>query len=268
MTVPGKYALVRDTDHKVFDVVGKDWKQVQNSDVAAFFDGFIKAGNLTPHAAGATQEGRNVFFVAKINKSFKFLGTDVNEGLLCFTNPHKHGSCVSVRLMGNRLWCANQIGIDIGGRGDSVRFTHVARNSFRVDLAQKIIGLSITAFDQYEQQAHILAGGKANPAQIETYFRKVWGLEKPGEGTEPKLAKEIEDRNQEALVRIYDAHNNQPGIECGKGTWWHAANSVTYITDHLGRGDEARAFHTAQFGAGAERKRKGLALALEYAKAA
>ncbi len=269
--VPGKFALVRDTDNKVFDVVGKDWRPYQNADAAAVFDAFIKTGQVSAYAAGATQQGQNPFFVAKINKSFTFLGEDLNEGFLLFTNPHKHGLVYGVSAFSRRFWCANQVPYGIGRHAkDCVRFHHNARDSFRSNpaLAHKVIAESVEGFERLEGQARILAGGKPTASQLAAYFRQVWNIEHAPEGTPAALAKEINERHDRIFEKILVAHNDQPGIEYGRGTWWHASNTASYIVDHVaGRGDEGKRFHTAQFGAGRERKKKAFALALEYARA-
>ena len=68
--------------------------------------------------------------------------------------------------------------------------------------------------------------------------------------------------------RAYDVVEEQPGAEFGKGTWWQAFNSVSYLTDHeLGRNQDTR-LQSAWFGVNKDRKNRALELAVEMAEAA
>ncbi len=58
----------------------------------------------------------------------------------------------------------------------------------------------------------------------------------------------------------------QPGADFGKGTWWQAANSISYVTDHLmGRNKDNR-LHSQWFGQNANRKLFAYKKAVEYAE--
>ena len=47
--VPGKEVLVRNTDGKVLDVVGKGWEPVQNAEAFDFFNEFVMNGDMKMH---------------------------------------------------------------------------------------------------------------------------------------------------------------------------------------------------------------------------
>jgi len=64
--VPGKKALVRQSDGSILDMVGDDWNPVQNEEAFQFFSDFVMAGDMEMNVAGSLKEGRNVFALAKV----------------------------------------------------------------------------------------------------------------------------------------------------------------------------------------------------------
>ena len=52
MVVPGKKALTRSSDGKIFDVVGDDWNPIQNDEAFAFFNEYVAAGDMEMETAG------------------------------------------------------------------------------------------------------------------------------------------------------------------------------------------------------------------------
>ena len=69
---------------------------------------------------------------------------------------------------------------------------------------------------------------------------------------------------------VHQALEEQPGanLKSSKGTWWGAANAVTFIVDHKWGHDRDAALHNAWFGNRASLKQKAISKAVEYAKAA
>ena len=67
--------------------------------------------------------------------------------------------------------------------------------------------------------------------------------------------------------KAYEVLETQPGAEYGKGTWWQAFNSVTYIADHkVGRSADSR-MTSSWYGANQRRKKRAVELAVEMATA-
>ena len=46
LLVPNKKGLYRTSDDSFFDVIGEDWKPLQNHEAFSFFDGFIAEGDM------------------------------------------------------------------------------------------------------------------------------------------------------------------------------------------------------------------------------
>jgi hypothetical protein len=68
--------------------------------------------------------------------------------------------------------------------------------------------------------------------------------------------------------KAFELLETQPGAEFGRGSWWQAFNSVTYLTDHVaGRTADGR-MTSAWYGANGVKKKKAAELAVEMAVAA
>lgn len=267
MNVPGKFALMRKTDNRIFDVVGAQWAPVQNAEVLETFDEFVKAGDLEFHAAGSTLNGAHVWAVAKIKKEVSLLGDDRSNGYVCLSNPHMGGHSVSLRFFAERLYCANQIQLAFGAEETSrsvLSFRHVGRQRFDADVAKKIIAGTDGALEAYKAKCEAMTKIKPTPMQIDRYLRHVWGIKEPrGATPEDNIRRE---RNQAIVDSLKVIAKTQPGVESGEGTMYQWLNAATYAVDHAtGRGSPEKRFQSAMFGAGNVRKARAYRLALHMA---
>jgi phage/plasmid-like protein (TIGR03299 family) len=95
---PGKQVLVRTSDNQILDFVGDDWNPLQNRDAFEFFTDFVNAGDMSMDTAGSLEDGRRVWALAKVNDAFEVFKDDVVENYLLFSNPHKYGMSIDVRM--------------------------------------------------------------------------------------------------------------------------------------------------------------------------
>src|SRR5690606_3447487 len=68
LVVPGFFALTRDSDSKVLDIVGPQYVPTQNIEAFSFFDNFVKAGGATMETAGSLRGGKMVWGLAKLKR--------------------------------------------------------------------------------------------------------------------------------------------------------------------------------------------------------
>ena len=57
------------------------------------------------HTAGSLDEGRRVWALAKVNDAFEVFKDDVVEQYLLFSNPHRYGQSIDVRMTPIRVVC-------------------------------------------------------------------------------------------------------------------------------------------------------------------
>lgn len=260
--VPNKKALLRSGDNKVLDIVGDDWEPVQNEEAFNFFNEYCAAGDMEMHTAGSLMDGKIVWVLAKIKESFDVLPGDQVDNFLLFTNPHRYGQSLNVRMTPIRVVCNNTLQMSLSSKSkNEVSLNH--RRAFDADLVKQQLGIAHEKFDQYKEFAQFLANKKAKSADVIQFVNKVF----PHSNTKGREVKDYEDLSPSAK-RAMDARQTQPGAEYAEGTWWNALNAVTYLVDHeLGRTDDTR-ITSAWYGYNAKRKLVAVNTAIEMAEAA
>ena len=252
--VKGKQALVRKTDDSLLDVVGDDWIPVQNREALSFFDEFCKAGEMKMDTAGSLQRGRYVWALASIQEGFTLPGEDRVEGYLLFSNPHVYGVKIDVMFTPIRVVCNNtlNIALDLAAKN---RFRKTHRSAFSAQEAKEFLGLARNQFQLFEENCRMLAAVKMTEEQLDDYLMQLF----PANG-EDKVSRVVEQ-----ALAIFES---QPGANMSHGSFWHAYNTVTYLTDHVvGRAQESR-MHSAWFGDRAKLKQRAFTLATNMAEAA
>ena len=254
-------ALIRDRDGRVLDVITDDWNPMQNEDAFAFFNDFVAAGEMEMHTAGSLKDGRIVWGLAKVSESFElFGGRDQVDSYLLFTNPHAYGQSIDVRFTPIRVVCNNTLTLSLNSQSKSmVKVSH--RREFDADLVKETLGVAKHKLATYKEMAEHLSKRRYNNESIVDYFKRVFPVLTQKEDSTKELSKS-------AAFALNEALENQPGAEYGRGTWWQAFNTVTYMTDHtIGRSADAR-LQSAWYGANKNLKTKALELAVEMADAA
>lgn len=259
--IDDKEALIRTSDNKILDVVGDGWNPVQNREAFEFFNDFVGAGEMEMHTAGSLKGGRNIWALAKVNESFEILGGDKVEGYLLFSNPHQYGKSVDVRFTPIRVVCNNTLTMSLNGKVDRM-FKMNHRQEFDGDLVKEVLGISKEKLTKYKEMAAFLSTKRYTNESIVEYFNRVFPM------TTGKKEDKVGELQSRAAKTAFDALENQPGADFGRGSFWQAFNAVTYTTDHLlGRSADTR-LTSAWFGANQRRKIEAANIAMELAEAA
>jgi phage/plasmid-like protein (TIGR03299 family) len=252
----GKEALVRTSDNSILSMVSKGWEPCQNADAFEIFEEFVDRNELEMHTAGSLKDGQIVWGLAKMKNQFVLFDDDVTEQYLLMVNPHIYGRTIHLRNTPIRVVCNNTLSMAMSAAAKvSANQSHVAK--FDVDSMKESIGIATLQLDKYADMARFIGSKKFNDQTVQEYFDRVWpheSLKGKSHSAKSKIAMEILE--------------TQPGAEFGKGTYWHAFNTVTYMSDHINGKDAAQRLNCAWFGLDAVRKIKALDLAVEFAEAA
>jgi phage/plasmid-like protein (TIGR03299 family) len=258
LIVPGKKGLVRSSDGAYLDTIGDDWNPLQNSEAFEFFNDFVMAGDMEMNTAGSLEDGRRTWALAKIKDAvFETVKNDLTECFLLFSNPHKYGMSITVMMTPIRVVCNNTITMALNGASEHmVKINH--RNEFDADAVKETLGVAKDKLDTYKEAAQFLSTKNYTKNSIVEYFNEVFPF------TANKRDNDM-SRNTKLAMEVLDT---QPGAEYGRGTFWQAFNTVTYLTDHeLGRSNDTR-LTSAWFGANRKKKIVALEKAIEFAEAA
>jgi phage/plasmid-like protein (TIGR03299 family) len=238
--VPDRFALIRDTDHKVLTITGKLWKPLQNRDAIGFMDDYVRAGGATLETAGSLRDGKIIWGLAKLNHSFEVRPGDKVDGYLLITSPHEAGRAIQLRTTTVRVVCANTMAMANSANAGTTNYTQSHIKEFDVAAAKAHVGEAHEQLLLAEQRAKVLAGLKLN---MEDAIKKV---------IVPVMFPVIANDNSFDLNSITDPANqpkrlqqvvnsmvNAPGAE--EGTGWGVINGVTHWADHiLGQTNETR----------------------------
>ena len=262
--IKGKKALVRSSDNKVLDVIGENWNPVQNDEAFNFFSEYVLAGDMEMHTAGSLKGGQMVWALAKVKDSFTILGEDRVDSYLLFSNPHQYGKSIDIRFTPIRVVCNNTLTLSLGQEvAKSVSLNH--RTAFNPDSVKETLGIASEKFAKYKETAEFLASKRFTVESLVQYYSEVFP--RTYQGKKEVTVTTFEDLTTNAK-KAYEVLETQPGADFGRGTWWQALNSVTYLTDHqMGREADTR-LTSAWFGANQTRKVRAVEKAVEYALAA
>lgn len=255
------YALVRDSDHKLLDVVGARYQPTQNKDAFEFFDGFVKECKLKMHTAGSLCGGQYVWALAKTEQTYNVAANDKLDSYILLMSPHKLGKSLIAKSTGVRVVCKNTIDLALSDGKAAFRMSHARKfdNHAKAEAA-KILGLITESFNAYGVTAQFLAGQKAELIDVREYFAAVFKMDDEVLETEKQ-------RKNSLFQRLLDAYENGPGanLSSAKGTWFGAFNAVTFTLDHNSGSDRDRNLKDSWLGWRGETKRTALELAQKMA---
>lgn len=251
-------ALVRSSDDRILDIVTNDWHPMQNLDAFKFFDEYVKRGDLEMHTAGALDNGRVVWALAKMKESFELFKGDKIDQYMLFSNPHKYGYAAEARSVFTRVVCENTIAVALReNTGNSVKISH--RAEFDQDRVKMELGIAHQKADDYKEIAKFLGESKAEKQDIVEYFKTLFPVlsaKKEGEG------RKTISKNASLALEVLET---QPGTQFAPGSWWQAVNAVTFMTNHMLGKSQDRRLASTWYGSNKNLNSKAIKLALEYA---
>jgi len=257
--VPEKKALVRSSDNKVLDIVGKNWNPVQNIEAFEFFDDFVRSGDMQMHTAGSLKGGQIVWGLAKVNDSFELFGGDKVDSYLLFTNPHRFGQSIDVRFTPIRVVCNNTLTLSLSQESQNVvKLNH--KKQFDAEEVKRMLGVAEFKMNQYKEMAQFLGNKQFKLDNVREYFNDLFPTYSKKESDELVISRPGQ--------RLEELLNSQPGANFAQGSWWSAFNAVTFYTDHERGNDSDARLQSAWYGQSKNLKIKALEKALEYAEAA
>lgn len=257
----GKEALVRSSDSKVLTQVGGNWEPCQNQTAFEFFNEYCLAGDMEMNAAGSLKDGKMVWALAKINESFDVLPGDQVDSYLLFSNPHEYGKSIDIRFTPIRVTCMNTLALALNTKAQTAtKVNH--RRAFDPEQVKITLGLAHEKFDKFKEVSQMLSQKQFTSKELITYYNSLF----PATSKKPEEVKTVDDLAPNAK-KAYEFLETQPGAEHGRGSWWQAFNSVTYLTDHqLGRSADSR-MTSAWYGYNQGRKQRAIEIAVDMATA-
>lgn len=265
--VPDFYALTRDSDNKVLDVIGSRYQPVQNSRAFEIFHDLVEAGGATMETAGSLRGGRVVWGLARLKADFNAARGDKVNSYLLVMSPHEQGKSMQAFPTTVRVVCNNTLTAALH-RGESSlnRYVHAHRAEFddiRLTDAQRVMGV---AHEQIEEQAKVIKAAaqlKLTVIEAREFLAKVIQPAISVKWVKDNVVPDGGDKPVKFLELAVAALEHAPTVDAVRGTLWNAVNAVTYTADHLMGRTVDRRLDRAWFGSTARIKRDAMQAASE-----
>lgn len=249
--VAGSFALVRDVDRFGLGTVGSVYRVVQNRHAFDFVDSLVGSGEVRYETAGALNEGRKVWLMARLEGADITLpGDDKVIPYLLFTNTHDGSESVDVRLCTTRVVCANTLAMAMREGKPHYRIQHRGDVRAKLDQAREVLGLAHARAAQLGELFDMMTEA---PMDDRTFAAILDGLLDIGPDGGSSRAKNI--KGEIIGLRTTGIGADLPSA---KGTAWGALNAVTEYVTHrrTTRGSglvaEAGRLESAAYGSGAK----------------
>ena len=245
--VPGAFALMRDSDNRVLDVVGNHYTPIQNSEAFEFFKDYVEAGDATMETAGSLRNGQYVWGLAALGESFKLKGNDKVNGYLLVGAPHQQGKSFIIKLTNVRVVCNNTLTMALREGGSEFRMAH--RRKFDIGMVKKAketLGIAREQFAEFHATAERLQKKSMNKQDTLDFFIPFLA---PGIKEKVTL-----DNMPPKLAKVMHAYEHAPGAQPGNG--WGVLNGFTFYADHIASKTADKRLTNSWFGKiGAQKER-------------
>jgi phage/plasmid-like protein (TIGR03299 family) len=221
--VEGYVGNVRSSDQSLLGIVSERYKVVQNHEAFAFTDLLVGDGDVRYETAGSLRNGRQVWMLARMNRSLSLLG-DAFEPYLCFVNSHDGTGAVRVLMTPIRVVCQNTLNIALRGAQRSWSTPHIGDISARLAAAQNTLELADRYIIRLEKEADILAQQPVSAARFDEILESLFPIDP--QATPRSRAAIFAQR--EGVQRAYRAED----LQRFSGTGWGVVNAVSDFVGH------------------------------------
>ena len=146
--VPRYYATVRNDNHAVLGVVGKDYEVVQNTDAFTFFDSIVGGEGIQYETAGALGQGERIFITAKLPGYIRVGREDCIEKYLFLSTSHDGYGSITAAFTPVRVVCNNTLNAAMRNHTNAVKIRHTNGARERLAEAHKLMSISNTLSDE------------------------------------------------------------------------------------------------------------------------
>lgn len=226
IVIENNYATVRDDNHKVLGIVGNKYHVVQNQDLFTFFDPVIDRNKHIYHTGGVLKEGRVVWLLAKLDRSFYVVDDDRVDSYVLLASSHDGTMNVTLKHTPIRVVCWNTLSAALVGNHSMVQIRHTRSAEAELRLAHKVMGLTTKSMDQMRELAETLLSKSISGRFLKQFVETVFPSQRDKE-------KRPTNRHLEPIEMLFESETNMlPGMQ---HSGWAAYNSVTAYIDHIWR---------------------------------
>ena len=198
--IEGYKANVRDSDRKVLGVVSDRYKVVQTMDAFSFTDELLEKG-VRYETAGALQEGRKVWLLARLPREYIIAGERISPYLV-FSNTHDGSGSVKVAVTPVRVVCNNTLNLALNTAKRSFSMIHTGNIQDKIQEAKETLFMAEEYMDCLGIEFEQLRRQKVTNGQVKEYIEMLLPMEKEPTDIQRKniirLRKDMEKRYYDA----------------------------------------------------------------------
>lgn len=232
-------AIIRDDRREVLGITGSRYRPVQNREAFDFLDSLAAAGTMRFHTAGALGRGERIWILGQLKGDITIPKTDeVVKKFLLFTNNHDGVAAGRALWTPIRVVCQNTLNQALNqGKRDNepgVIVRHTGDIASKIAEAQRILGLTIRLYDDFESQVRRAAKLRISDDQRKAYFRSLYAPKSKPVNQED--GDTLSTQTRKVLDRLETLFHEGKGNDAKgvRGSWWAAYNAVTDNADHFG----------------------------------
>lgn len=250
--IPQYRAITRTTDNKVFGMPTPDYKPIQNRDAFTFLDSLVQDKVLVYDTAGAINEGKTVWMLARMDEDFR-IQDDVYGKFLLATTSHDALHSLMFWTTAVRVVCENTLMMATGA-ASIARVQHSGDIAAKMDKARQLMAISTGQQRRMEEWLRKLTEVEVEEAGMIKVRETLFGGLDEATPTQRKNA-------IDSFTEIYRAEAER----CGE-TAYALAQTVTGYADHKVRVTaKSNRLASALVGRTAQVKQAGLTAVAELA---
>ncbi len=221
--VDGYRANVRNSDGKVLGVVSDRYKVVQNVDAFSFTDELLGKG-VCYETAGALQEGRKVWLLARLPREYIIAGEKISPYLV-FSNTHDGSGSVKVAITPVRVVCNNTLNLALDTASRSFSMIHTGNIQDKIQEAKDTLFMAENYMDCLGIEFEQLRRQKLTDAQVREYIEQLLPMEKTPTQIQSKNTIRL---REDMMRRYYDA----PDLQKIGNNAYRFVNAVSDFATH------------------------------------
>lgn len=222
--VPDQFATYRNDNNHPFGVVGSKYTIVQNSDAFSFFDALVGEGAAIYTTAGVLGKGERIFLTAKLPKYCRIAGSDdIIELFIVLSMSHDGSGSIKSMITPIRVVCQNTLNMAIKTAINVINIRHTSSAQTRLDQAHKVLGLSNTYMDEFNEICNRLAVTPVKDTFVEKIIADLF----------PTAKDEVSTRAKNIRTDVMNAYFTGAGQAPFLGTAYGVYNGVTNYLNHV-----------------------------------
>jgi len=256
-------AIVRQSDHSVFAIVGNRYQPIQNKDAFRFFDTVIGGGYAYYETCGSLNGGRRIWMLANLKDSLSVKGDEVKKYVV-LSNSHDGSLALQMFWTPIRVVCSNTLQAALNSAAEKFYARHTFRALEKIDKAKEILGIANRFYGDFKEKMEMLAIKQLPAADVPLLLAAAFGTHDAIPIEDVYNPVKIQMQKVEELITV-DRNEFAPELH---GTVYEAYNAVVKFTDYYRQyrgGKPDNRLNGVWFGGGNVIKNRALNWSLNYA---